>query len=242
MRCWRKGATDERRTQVFARYSLIGALCTAVGSLAAALPDVLVRTAAPTLGAFRLMFYAYAALGILSAALYRYVPHARGEERAAADAARAVARHRLQARGAVQPRRFCRRLRRPVAAGALAVRAFRSVAVGGRRVFLLVEHAERLLLSGRGLAREAHRPRQHHGVHAYSVQPLPDPGGVLAQSLSGARAVAAALGVVANGCADAHLLRHGGGDAGGTHGGCQRHRRAAQPRIRPSARRYRARC
>src|SRR6059036_3017133 len=32
-------AADERRTQVFARYSLIGALCTATGSLAATLPD-----------------------------------------------------------------------------------------------------------------------------------------------------------------------------------------------------------
>ena len=40
------GATDERRTQVFARYSLIGALCTAAGSLAASLPDWLVAAAA----------------------------------------------------------------------------------------------------------------------------------------------------------------------------------------------------
>ena len=37
-------ATDARRTQVFARYSLIGALCTAVGSLAASLPDFLVAS------------------------------------------------------------------------------------------------------------------------------------------------------------------------------------------------------
>ena len=77
-----KSASDERRTQVFARYSLIGALCTAAGSLAATLPDFLVSHGGTTLGAFRLMFYAYAALGILSAVLYRHVPHARGEERA----------------------------------------------------------------------------------------------------------------------------------------------------------------
>jgi MFS family permease len=75
-------ASDERRTQVFARYSLIGALCTAVGSLAASLPDFLVAGGSTQLGAFRLMFYAYAALGVVCAALYRYVPHARGEERA----------------------------------------------------------------------------------------------------------------------------------------------------------------
>jgi MFS family permease len=75
-------ASDEKRTQVFARYSLIGALCTAAGSLAASLPDILVATGSTRVGAFRLMFYAYAALGILSAVLYRQVPHARGEERA----------------------------------------------------------------------------------------------------------------------------------------------------------------
>src|SRR6195952_3198642 len=57
-------ATDARDTQVFARYSLIGALCTAAGSLAAALPDALVANGSTQLGAFRLMFFAYAALGI----------------------------------------------------------------------------------------------------------------------------------------------------------------------------------
>src|SRR6184192_564097 len=75
-------ATNEGRTHIFARYSLIGALCTAAGSLAASLPDLLVAGGSTKLGAFRLMFYAYAALGIACAALYRYVPHARGEERA----------------------------------------------------------------------------------------------------------------------------------------------------------------
>src|SRR5438128_5122092 len=61
-------ATDARRTQVFARYSLIGALCTAAGSLAATLPDLLVSHGSTRLSAFRLMFYAYAALGLLTAA------------------------------------------------------------------------------------------------------------------------------------------------------------------------------
>jgi MFS family permease len=75
-------AADARRTQVFARYSLIGALCTAAGSLAAALPDVLMANGSTKLGAFRLMFFGYAALGVACAALYRYVPHERGEEKA----------------------------------------------------------------------------------------------------------------------------------------------------------------
>jgi MFS family permease len=73
-------ASDERRTQVFARYSLIGALCAAAGSLAASLPDFLVAAGSSQLGAFRLMFYAYAALGVICALLYRRAPHARAEE------------------------------------------------------------------------------------------------------------------------------------------------------------------
>jgi MFS family permease len=77
-----QNATDAGRTQVFARYSLIGALCTAAGSLAASLPDLLVSKGSTELGAFRLMFYAYAALGILNATLYRQVPHTRAEEKA----------------------------------------------------------------------------------------------------------------------------------------------------------------
>ena len=77
-----KGASDAGRTRVFARYSLVGALCTAAGSLAAIVPDVLTAHGATPLTAFRLMFYAYAALGVASALLYRRLPHAQGEDRA----------------------------------------------------------------------------------------------------------------------------------------------------------------
>jgi MFS family permease len=77
-----RGATDAKRTHVFARYSLIGALSAAAGSLAASLPDFLVSAGSTKLGAFRMMFYAYTALGLVSAALYRRVPHARTEEQA----------------------------------------------------------------------------------------------------------------------------------------------------------------
>jgi MFS family permease len=77
-----RSATDAKRTHVFARYSLIGALAAAAGSLAASLPDFLVSTGRPMLSAFRLMFYAYAVLGVASAALYRHVPRAHAEEQA----------------------------------------------------------------------------------------------------------------------------------------------------------------
>jgi MFS family permease len=71
-----RDAADRARTRIFARYSLIGALSIAVGSLAAALPDFVEPIGINKLAAFRLMFYAYSALGILSAVLYRRLPHA----------------------------------------------------------------------------------------------------------------------------------------------------------------------
>src|ERR1043166_7205733 len=62
-----RGVSDQERTAVFARYSLIGALSMAAGALAASAPDFLVSMGVERLSAFRLMFYAYALLGVASA-------------------------------------------------------------------------------------------------------------------------------------------------------------------------------
>ena len=75
------GVSDEDRTKTFARYSLIGALSMAAGALAAAAPDFLEAAGLAKLTAFKLMFYLYAALGVLSAVLYRRLPHMRGHNR-----------------------------------------------------------------------------------------------------------------------------------------------------------------
>jgi MFS family permease len=74
---------DRDRTRVFARYSLIGSLTAAAGSLAAAVPDFLTAKGFTELGALRLMFYGYAALGLLAAVLYSRLPrdHARAAVR-----------------------------------------------------------------------------------------------------------------------------------------------------------------
>lgn len=72
-----QGVADGERTRAFARYSLIGALSMAAGALAAALPDFLVLAGIGQIAAFKLMFYLYAGLGLLSAALYQRLPHAR---------------------------------------------------------------------------------------------------------------------------------------------------------------------
>ncbi len=72
-----RGVSDQDRTRAFARYSLIGALSMAAGTLAAAFPDFLTHAGIDRLDAFKLMFYAYAALGLLCTLLYRRLPHAR---------------------------------------------------------------------------------------------------------------------------------------------------------------------
>jgi predicted MFS family arabinose efflux permease len=71
-----RSVEDRARTAAFARYSLIGALATAAGALAAAAPDLLGAAGIGKLTALTMLFYAYAALGGLSALLYARLPHA----------------------------------------------------------------------------------------------------------------------------------------------------------------------
>jgi MFS family permease len=65
-------AEPRRRTAIFARYSVIGSLAGALGTLAAAAPDLVAGTegAGRTL-VMQLMFVAYAALGVVNLVLYR---------------------------------------------------------------------------------------------------------------------------------------------------------------------------
>jgi MFS family permease len=77
-------AADHDRTRVFARYSLIGALSMSAGALAAAVPQLLSRSGISELSALRAMFYAYAVLGVVSAALYYCLPRGQVERRSAA--------------------------------------------------------------------------------------------------------------------------------------------------------------
>jgi MFS family permease len=77
-----RGVADRERTAAFARYSLIGALAGAAGSLAAATPDALALAGIGQVTAFKLMFLLYAVLGLASAALYRRLPHVEMRETA----------------------------------------------------------------------------------------------------------------------------------------------------------------
>jgi hypothetical protein len=68
-------AQGHARTALFARYSLLGALCAALGALAAAVPDWLVRHSEfARLDALRGMFVVYAAIGLIVFWLYRNLP------------------------------------------------------------------------------------------------------------------------------------------------------------------------
>jgi MFS family permease len=67
---------DQARTAAFAHYSLIGALATAAGALAAAAPDLLGSLGMAKVVGLKAMFYVYAALGLTGAFLYACLPHA----------------------------------------------------------------------------------------------------------------------------------------------------------------------
>jgi MFS family permease len=70
-------ARPEQRTNLFARYSLVGALSIAAGALAAGLPDLLDSAGMLSrVGALQSMFYLYAALGVLGGAFYSMLPRA----------------------------------------------------------------------------------------------------------------------------------------------------------------------
>jgi MFS family permease len=76
------GASDQDRTRVFARYSLIGAVSIAAGALAAGAPDLLVSRGMSRIGALQAMFYVYAALGLVGALFYSRLPRAEIKETA----------------------------------------------------------------------------------------------------------------------------------------------------------------
>lgn len=69
-----EAAQGAARTALFARYSLTGALCAAVGALAAAVPDWLSGEGIDRLYALRLMFILYGAVGMAVWLLYLKLP------------------------------------------------------------------------------------------------------------------------------------------------------------------------
>jgi MFS family permease len=75
-------ATDDTRTKVFARYSLIGTFASAAGALSAATPDFLRLAGLGEVAALQAMLYLYAALGLAGAVCYRFLPRAKPDPNA----------------------------------------------------------------------------------------------------------------------------------------------------------------
>jgi MFS family permease len=75
-------ASDRQRTHIFARYSLTGALSIAAGALAAGAPDFLAAFGIGKIAALQAMFYVYAALGLVAAVAYAYLPRSKAKEAA----------------------------------------------------------------------------------------------------------------------------------------------------------------
>jgi MFS family permease len=185
---------DAERTKAFARYGLIGGLASAGGALAAAMPELFTRPDWSELSGIKAMFGFYALLGLVGGLLYTRIPG------------------RMPPTQHDQSRRFRGWICRPVAFGSLVIRTIRSVAFGCEPLLLLVGGPFRFLFSRRSIAFEPVRARQHHGLHTYPLEPVPYPRDYRAIAYHGARLVARAGGVVADGCADALLLCDGGRD------------------------------
>jgi MFS family permease len=86
------GAVEpSRRTQAFARYSLVGALAGAIGALAAATPEWLALFGIGTIAAIKFMFGFYAFLGLLGGLAYHRIPRvARAQPTAALGPSRRI--------------------------------------------------------------------------------------------------------------------------------------------------------
>ncbi len=82
-----RSVTDGERTGAFARYSLVGSLLGAAGSLVAGTPSLLPELLGVSVtNSLRFMFVLYAALGLVTALLYRGLPRAAPIEAAAPNA------------------------------------------------------------------------------------------------------------------------------------------------------------
>jgi MFS family permease len=87
---------DRGRTAVFARYSLVGALLAALGSLAAGLPALLAaRFGLGSVAALQCMFALYALTAIPVALVYRSLPHSLGADAKRAPAPLTVSKARV---------------------------------------------------------------------------------------------------------------------------------------------------
>jgi MFS family permease len=222
---------DRQRTAVFARYSLMGALLGATGSLASALPPAIAGvTGMVSANVIRLMFIFYALIAGAAGLIYRGLPKTLS---AAAPQQKA-------------PLHESKRMVYTLAAlfsldafgGGFVVQSMlalwlhqrfdTSMATAGV-VFFLDGSTHRCVISCRGADCRTLWTAQYHGVHAHPVERLPDPAAFRAffrlrhcSSFSEERPIA-------NGRTDENFLRDGHRDSRGTASRGKYYVGAAQP-------------
>ena len=172
-----EAAHGDARTVLFSRYTFIGALCAATGALAAGVPDWLTSLGVDRLDAMRGMFVVYGLTGLVIWLLYRRLPEPPAHERTTPPTPLGPSRGiviRLAALFSSMPSR----------AGWWSIRCWRC---GCSTASACRSPPPAHSSSGPACSRPArnwprpggptHRPDQHHGVHPYSGQHQPDPGG-----------------------------------------------------------------
>ena len=176
-----QGVSDHERTRTFARYSLIGALSMATGSLAAAMPDFMTSAGIERVNAFKIMFYIYAVLGLLCATLYWRLPHMRMDEArpsAPLGPSRKVV-YKLAALFSLD-----------AFAGGFVVQSLLALwlfirfdmSLSAASVFFFwTSTLSCIFLSSRRVALRALWPHQHDGLYPYPVQYLSDRRGILTE-------------------------------------------------------------
>lgn len=225
-----RNAGDRDRTTVFARYSLVGALASAVGALAAALPDARAFAGLGQLTAIKLMFVLYAIVGVAGTLLYSRIP-ARPPNREAKDVGAGLGPSRaivLKLAALFSLDAF---------AGGFVVQSLLALWLFERFNLSLSEAGVFFfwtgLLSafsfpGRSMAVETDRADQHHGVHPHPLKHRADAGGRCTDLASGSDSADDPRRPVTDGRSHALLLCDGGGDGGGTGRGRKLYLRAAQ--------------
>jgi MFS family permease len=223
---------DKERTALFARYSLIGGLVAAAGSLSAGVPELAVHMQVVGMKtAMQGMFVLYGVLGLVSAWIYATLPREGG-----------MAVHAQAA-----PLRKSKRIVFTLAAlfsldsfgGGFVVQSLvalwlyqkfqLSTAVAGAIFFWT--GVMLAFLSGGGALGQALGTGEHHGVHASAVQLAIDPCAAHADPGVGNCTAAGAQRLVANGCSHAQLVRHGRSHSRRAASGSQHDGSTAQPGI-----------
>ena len=165
---------DAQRTRAFAWYNVLQDIGHAAGAAAAALPQLArIAFGVGEIESLRAGVFTYAVLIAFSALLYlRLSDRVELEKQPARIAVRSRdASHSDQDLRALRDRQHRRRIPRLRAFRLFLPRALRRVGGGHRGALHRRTRHERALPPRRRVARDAHRPREHDGLHAHPVEP-----------------------------------------------------------------------